>query len=158
MYVVHAQGNEWVFTTGFSWFCVVWLQGVVLWLLSGWWSTGEAEEFRNHNLHRDWVQLLAFPHQLPACRVSLWHPQDWSVTVLVCFHLYLHKVLALSAFLVAFIFEWKNLNLLDLQEQCIHKLGQIQSELKLLFDVYYWFLKLSPGILWHSYFPSHEIL
>ena len=67
-------------------------------------------------------------------------------------------MLALSAFLFAFIFEWKNLNLLDLQEQCIHKLGQIQSELKLLFDVYYWFLKLYTGILWRSYFPSHGIL
>ena len=31
----------------------------------------------------------------------------------------------------------KNKNLLDIQEQCIRKLGQIQSELKLLSGVYY---------------------
>ena len=31
----------------------------------------------------------------------------------------------------------KNQNLLDMQEQCIRKLGKIQSELKLLFGVYY---------------------
>ena len=36
----------------------------------------------------------------------------------------------------------KNLNLLDTQEHCICKLGKIRSELKLLFDVYYWFSKL----------------
>ena len=33
-------------------------------------------------------------------------------------------------------------NLLDIQEQCICKVGEIQRELKLLFDVYYSFLKL----------------
>ena len=31
----------------------------------------------------------------------------------------------------------KNLNLLDIQEHCICKLGKIPSELKLLFGVYY---------------------
>ena len=51
----------------------------------------------------------------------------------------------------------KNLNLLDIQEHCIRKLGKIRSELKLLFGVHYWFLKLYPGIIWHSYFPSHGI-
>ena len=40
----------------------------------------------------------------------------------------------------AFIFvSEKNLNLLDIQEHCIRKLGKIRSELKLLFGVYYWF-------------------
>ena len=48
----------------------------------------------------------------------------------------------------------KNPNLLDIQEHCICKLGKIQSKLKLLFGVYYWFLKLYTGIVWHSYFPS----
>ena len=58
----------------------------------------------------------------------------------------------------AFIFEWKNQNLLDIQEHCICKLGKTRGELKLLFSVYYWFLKLSTGIIWHSYCPSHGIL
>ena len=52
----------------------------------------------------------------------------------------------------------KNQNLLDIQKQCICKLGKIQSELRLLFGVYYWFLKLYTRIVWHSYFPSHGIL
>ena len=42
---------------------------------------------------------------------------------------------------VAFILHEKNPNLLDIQEQCTGKLGKIQSELKLLFGVYYYFLK-----------------
>ena len=57
----------------------------------------------------------------------------------------------------AFIFEWKNQNLLHIQEHCIHKLGKIQSELKLQSGVYYWFLNLYTWIIWHSYFPSHGI-
>ena len=58
----------------------------------------------------------------------------------------------------AFIFVTeKNLNLLDLQEHCIRKLGKGWSELKLLFGVYYWFVKLSTGIIWHGYFPSQRI-
>ena len=55
-------------------------------------------------------------------------------------------------------FSDKNYNLLDIQAHCIHKLGKIQSELKLLFGVYYWFWKLYTGTIWHSYFPSHGIL
>ena len=51
----------------------------------------------------------------------------------------------------------KNQNLLDIQEHSIHKLGKIQSELKLLFGVYYWFLKLYTGIIWHSYLPLQGI-
>ena len=51
----------------------------------------------------------------------------------------------------------KNQNLLDIQEHGICKLGKIQSELKLLFGVYYWFLKLYTGIIWHSYFPLDGI-
>ena len=90
----------------FRLFCVVWVQGVVLRLLCGWWSTGEAEEFRNHDLHWDRVQLLAFPHQLPACWVSPWHPQDWSVTVLFCFPLYHLKV---PCFFVCFYFRVKKI-------------------------------------------------
>ena len=46
----------------------------------------------------------------------------------------------------------KNTNLLDniyyIQERCIRKRGKIWSEPKLLFGVYYWFLKLYPGIIW----------
>ena len=49
------------------------------------------------------------------------------------------------------------LNLLDIQEQCLRKLGKIRSELKLLYGIYYWFLKLYTRILWHSYFPLHGI-
>ena len=56
-----------------------------------------------------------------------------------------------------FLMLFKNQNLLDIQEHCIRKLGKIQNELKLLFGVYYWFLKLYTGIIWHSYFPSHGI-
>ena len=52
----------------------------------------------------------------------------------------------------------KNQNLLGIQEHCICKLGKIWSELKLLFGVYYWSLKLYTGIIWHSYFPPHGIL
>ena len=51
----------------------------------------------------------------------------------------------------------KNQNLLDIQEHCIRKLGKIWSELKLLFGVYYWFLKLYTRIIWHSYFPLQGI-
>ena len=54
-------------------------------------------------------------------------------------------------------FSAKNPSLLDIQEHCICKLGKIRSELKLLFGVYYWFLKLYTRIIWHSYFPSHGI-
>ena len=47
--------------------------------------------------------------------------------------------------MVLFLSEKKNL--LDIQEQCIHKLGKIQSELKFLSGVYYSFLKLYTGIM-----------
>ena len=59
-------------------------------------------------------------------------------------------------FMLLFLSE-KNQNLLDIQEHYIRKLGKIRSELKLLFGVYYWFLKLYTGIIWHRYFPSHGI-
>ena len=52
-------------------------------------------------------------------------------------------------FLILLFFSEKNPNLLGIQEHCIHKLGKIRSELKLLFGVYYWFLKLYTGIIWH---------
>ena len=56
------------------------------------------------------------------------------------------------------IFSEKNQNLLDnIQEHCIRKQGKIQSELKLLFGVHYWFFKLYTGIIWHSYFPLQRI-
>ena len=60
-------------------------------------------------------------------------------------------------FFMLLFFSEKSQNLLDIQEHCIRKLGKIRSELKLLFGVYYWFLKLYTGIIWHSYFPSHGI-
>ena len=60
-------------------------------------------------------------------------------------------------FLMLLFFSEKNQNLLDIQEHCIRKLGKIRSELKLLFGVYYWFLKLYTGIIWHSYSPSQGI-
>ena len=44
-------------------------------------------------------------------------------------------------------FSEKYQNLLDIQEHCVRKLGKILSELKLLFVVYYWFLKLYTGII-----------
>ena len=59
--------------------------------------------------------------------------------------------------LMLLFFSEKNQSLLDIQEHCIRKLGKIRSELKLLFGVYYWFLKLYTAIIWHSYFPSHGI-
>ena len=40
-------------------------------------------------------------------------------------------------FLMLLFFSAKNQSLLDIQEYCIRKLGKIQSELKLLFGVYY---------------------
>ena len=40
-------------------------------------------------------------------------------------------------FFMLLFFSERNLNLLDIQEHCIRKLGKIQSELKLLFGVYY---------------------
>ena len=62
--------------------------------------------------------------------------------------------LDLKKYNYAFIFEWKNThqNLLDiqLQERCIRKLREIQSELTLLSDdsdVYYRFLKLYTRII-----------
>ena len=39
--------------------------------------------------------------------------------------------------MVLLLLSEKNQNLSDLQEQCIRKLGKIQSELKLSFGVYY---------------------
>ena len=50
-------------------------------------------------------------------------------------------------FYMLLFFSEKNLNLLDIQEHCIRKLGKIQSELKLLFGVYYCFLKLYTEII-----------
>ena len=58
-------------------------------------------------------------------------------------------------FLCFYFWGKKNQSLLDIQEHCIHKLGKIRSELKILFGVYYWFLKLYTGIIWHSYFSLH---
>ena len=40
-------------------------------------------------------------------------------------------------FFMLLFFSEKNLNLLDIQEHCLRKLGKIRSELKLLFGVYY---------------------
>ena len=65
--------------------------------------------------------------------------------------------LGISFFFMLLFFSEKNQNLLDVQEHCICKLGKIWSELKLLFGVYYWFLKLYTRIIWHSYFPLHGI-
>ena len=48
----------------------------------------------------------------------------------------------LGFFFYAFIFEWKNQSLLDIQEKFIRKLGKFQSELNFLFGVYYWFFKV----------------
>ena len=62
-----------------------------------------------------------------------------------------------DSFFMLLFFSEKNQNLLDIQEHCIRKQGKIRSELKLLFGVYYWFLKLYTGIIWHSYFPSQGI-
>ena len=42
-----------------------------------------------------------------------------------------------SFFLILLFLSEKNQNQLDIQEHCIHKLGKTQSELKLLFGVYY---------------------
>ena len=39
--------------------------------------------------------------------------------------------------MLSFLSEKKKKNMLDIQKQCIHKLGKIQSELKFLFGVYY---------------------
>ena len=50
-------------------------------------------------------------------------------------------------FFMLLFFSEKNPNLLDKQEHCIRKLGKIWRELKLLFGVYYWFLKLYTGII-----------
>ena len=67
----------------------------------------------------------------------------------------------IRAFLIiifyAFIFAWTP-NLLDIQEQCICKLGKIQSELNHLVGVDYWVLKLYTGFIWHSYCPSRGML
>ena len=60
-------------------------------------------------------------------------------------------------FYALFFSENKTKKLSDIQEHCICKLGKIRSKLKLLFGVYYWFLKLYTGIIWHSYFPSEGI-
>ena len=54
----------------------------------------------------------------------------------------------LELFFNAFIIEWRNQNLLDIQEHCICKLGKIWSELKLMFGVCYWSLKLYTRIIW----------
>ena len=49
----------------------------------------------------------------------------------------------------AFIFAWKKSKPVGyIQEHRIHKLGKIRSEPKLLFGVYYWFLKLRTGDHW----------
>ena len=61
------------------------------------------------------------------------------------------------SFLMLLFLSEKNPNLLNTQEHCIRKLEKIWSKLKLLFGVYYWFLKLYTRIIWHSYFPSHGI-
>ena len=85
------------------------------------------------------------------CKVS--YPIGPQNPIFRCEHFWLGD----SFFFYAFIFLWKNQNLLDIQEHCIRKLGKIRSELKLLFVVYYWFLKFYTEIIWHSYFPSQGI-
>ena len=83
---------------------------------------------------------VGYPHRPP----KTWH-SDADISDLGCFF-------------ECFYFLVKKIkNLLYIQEHCIRKLGKIWSELKLLFGVYYLFLKLYTGIIWHSYFPSHGI-
>ena len=65
----------------------------------------------------------------------------------------MQTLLTWDFFFMLLFFSEKNQNLLDIHEHCIRKLGKIQSELKHWFGVYYWFLKLYAGIIWHSYFP-----
>ena len=65
------------------------------------------------------------------------HPKNWHSDVDISDLGYIYSF-------YGFVFEWKILNLLDIQDQCIHKLGKIQSELKLIwcllliFKVVYW--------------------
>ena len=60
-------------------------------------------------------------------------------------------------FFNAFIIEWKKSKPVGYTRTMYSQTGKntVLNELKLLFDVYYWFLKLYTGIIWHSYFPPH---
>ena len=97
-------------------------------------------------LHLWRFKLEILQSRLPRRHPKIWH---WDADISdLCFIFLFFMLLFLSE---------KNQNLLDIQEHCICKLGEILSELILLFGVYYWFLKLYTRIIWHSYFPSHGI-
>ena len=74
------------------------------------------------------------------------YPKIWHSDVLI-------SDLGIIIFMLLFLRE-KNQNVLDTQEHCIHKLGKIRSELKLVLSLFLIFKDMS----WHSYFPSHGIL
>ena len=124
-------------------YCWQWHRSFILWDLNCKFGSvayrGHPNKLTELHLWRFKLEILKRP------------PKTWHSDVYI-------SDLGFLSFFNAFIFlVKKNLNLLDIQEHCICKLGKIQSELKLLFGVYYWFLKLYTGIIWHSYFPSQGI-
>ena len=113
------------------------------------WTANLAVAYHGHpnkltELHLWRFKLEILPSRFPRRPPKTWH-SDADISDLGFFF-----------FMPLFLSE-KNQNLLDIQEHSIRKLGKIRSELKLLFDVYYWFIKLYTGIIWHSYFPLQGI-
>ena len=105
-----------------------------------------------HSFHLWRFKLEILRSQLPRGHPNKnWHSDELTTTKSDTADFYIFLVMLL--FLTA-----EKLNLLDIHEECICKLGKIESKLKPLFGVYYWFLKLYTRIVWHSYSPLHVIL
>ena len=71
------------------------------------------------------------------------HPKTWQLWFGIFFN--------------AFIFEWKKIKTSWIHKNNVFASLEKYSELKLLFGIYYWFLKLYNRIIWHSYFSLHGI-
>ena len=85
-------------------------------------------------------KLEILPSQLPCRYPKTWHSNvdisDFGDNCFYSFIFWLKNKIKIKTF---WLWSW--------QKQCIHKVGKIQSELKLSFGVYYWFLKFYSGIL-----------
>ena len=84
------------------------------------------------NYLQTYIFVASFLHCLQETRVE----QRGSVKIKVCAEDTLRVCRMIRCKQTESVNE-KNQNLLDIQEQCIRKLGKIQSELKLSFGVYY---------------------
>ena len=115
------------------------------------WTENLAQLLTVNTLTNSWSFICGDSHGKFCSLLPCRHPKTWhSDADISDLGLFLKQILCFYFQ----ILEWKkNKKLLDyIQEHCVRKMGKIWSELKLLFSVYYWFLKLYTGIIWHSYY------